>query len=171
MACHNLGVSQTAPSQSAVGRDPTQCVIRRIVAACIDSIIVLAPLVAIGFGTGAIKITHRVNFGPGWWGILGVWLIAMAYWTLSEQLWNGQTVGKRFLGIRVIARDGSAQVDWGRSILRNVARVFDQFVCFIVGPVLMLTTTGHRRIGDFWGRTLVVKTKAEGHIEATPWSS
>jgi hypothetical protein len=77
-----------------------------------------------------------------------------------EILWNGQTPGKRLLGLRVIRETGYPirPVD---SVIRNLVRVVDWLpIGYSVGVLVMLLNDRSRRLGDFAGGTLVVREGA-----------
>ena len=80
----------------------------------------------------------------GWWG----------YFVLFELLWNGQTPGKRLLGIRVVRADGQS-VGASTSLVRNLLRAVDVFL--LLGVLVMLLDRSSRRLGDFAGGSLVVR--------------
>lgn len=83
------------------------------------------------------------------------------YYAAFEALWNGQTPGKRWAGIRVIKETGRP-INAFEAIARNLIRVID-LVPFLppyaVGIVTMLLNSKNRRLGDFVAGTLVVHDK------------
>jgi uncharacterized RDD family membrane protein YckC len=90
-------------------------------------------------------------------------LIAFAmewgYHTLFEWLWNGQTPGKRVLGLRVIRRSG-VPLDLVRSAMRNLLRAADIFpMAYAAGLITMFATGSPRRLGDIAADTIVVRTR------------
>jgi uncharacterized RDD family membrane protein YckC len=95
-----------------------------------------------------------------------VWVIAVlffvyfciywGYYAAFEALWNGQTPGKRWAGIRVIKETGRP-INAFEAIARNILRVVDQIPgIYAVGIVVMLLNSKNRRLGDFVAGTLVV---------------
>ena len=95
--------------------------------------------------------------------ILGLWfffLINFAlnwfYYFIFEMIWNGQSPGKRIMGIRVVGSDGSP-VSAGSSFLRNLLRFADGFFyLYLIAFLCMSFSPGFRRIGDWAGDTLVI---------------
>lgn len=79
-----------------------------------------------------------------WWG----------YFFLCETLWNGQSAGKRWFGLRVVRANGQP-VDVVASLVRNVLRVVD--LLLFVGVLVMLIDRHSRRLGDLAAGTLVVR--------------
>ncbi|HEY6251453.1 MAG TPA: RDD family protein, partial [Candidatus Angelobacter sp.] len=82
--------------------------------------------------------------------------IYWVYYAAFEALWNGQTPGKRWAGIRVIKETGRA-INAFEAITRNLVRAID-FIpgIYAVGIVTMLLNSKNRRLGDFAAGTLVV---------------
>jgi uncharacterized RDD family membrane protein YckC len=78
-----------------------------------------------------------------WWG----------YFILFELIWNGQTLGKRWLGLRVVRADGQP-INATASFVRNLLRPVDLF--FMIGALVMLFDRSSRRLGDIAAGTLVV---------------
>jgi uncharacterized RDD family membrane protein YckC len=88
---------------------------------------------------------------------LGLFATQWLYWTLGEVFFNGQTPGKRVLGIRVVRVDGSP-VGLYESAVRNLCRMVDFLpVLYATGCISMLLTRQHRRVGDLLAGTLLVR--------------
>lgn len=86
-----------------------------------------------------------------------VFMIFYGYFILFEVFWNGQTPGKKLLGIRVV-RDGGYPIDWGASFLRNVIRIGEQALMFYaLSAVVSLVSPENKRIGDYAAGTIVVR--------------
>jgi uncharacterized RDD family membrane protein YckC len=89
--------------------------------------------------------------------VLVVFSLQWIYWTAFEVLWNGQTPGKRWAGIRVVRLDG-APVGFFESAIRNLLRLVDFLPAFYaLGVVTMLTNPQHRRLGDLAAGTVLVR--------------
>jgi uncharacterized RDD family membrane protein YckC len=82
---------------------------------------------------------------------LGLFVIDWAFFALQEVLMNGQTVGKRLAGLRVVSHDGS-RASTPQLLIRNLVRTLD--LVFAI-PLLILDREG-RRLGDHLARTRVV---------------
>jgi uncharacterized RDD family membrane protein YckC len=97
--------------------------------------------------------------------VLGVWLYLVLnfvldwfYYMSFELFWNGQSPGKRIMGIRVVMSDGSP-VNPGASFLRNLLRFADGFLyLYLIAFISMAASPGFRRFGDWAGDTLVIYT-------------
>ncbi|HEU4585773.1 MAG TPA: RDD family protein, partial [Gemmatimonadaceae bacterium] len=160
----------------------------RAAAALIDYAIIWALI--IGFWVLLIMLANAIAPGPattaetsaaqssGAWAVSLVILISFAiqwgYYVLFEALWDGQTPGKRRLGIRVV-QDGGYSVSFAASAVRNIARVVDMQPGFFysVGIVSAAISKSGKRLGDMMAGTIVVRerlakaTKLEAHEAET----
>lgn len=88
--------------------------------------------------------------------VLGLFTIYYGYFAVFEVLWNGQTPGKRVIGLRVIHSSGRP-VSAFEAILRNVVRIADQMpAIYGVGIVSVFLTERSQRLGDLAAGTVVV---------------
>ena len=86
-----------------------------------------------------------------------VFLIFFGYFILFEAFWNGQTPGKKMLGIRVV-RDGGYPVDFMASLVRNLIRVGELAIgSYALSAVAMLLSPENKRLGDIAAGTIVVR--------------
>src|SRR6218665_2183326 len=118
-----------------------------------------------------LLVSGVLGFFPGLSGlartlmVVGVFATQWVYWTACEVLMEGQTPGKRLVGIRVVRVDGSPAggLDgWGvggvECGVRNLVRRVDALPFFYaVGCLSVLLTRQHRRLGDFLAGTLLVR--------------
>lgn len=83
-------------------------------------------------------------------------VILWGYYIFFEWRWNGQTPGKRLVGLRVICADGRP-VTFTEALIRNLVRLIDFLPGFYgIGVVVMFTQRHWRRLGDLAAGTLVV---------------
>lgn len=100
------------------------------------------------------------NSSAGYW-VLGIvtllgFIFFWGYYIFFEIMWNGQTLGKRWIGLRVIRLDGTP-VTVTEVIIRNLVRMIDLLpAAYGVGVVTMFINENSRRLGDFAAGTLVV---------------
>lgn len=86
-----------------------------------------------------------------------VFMIFFGYFIAFETFWNGQTPGKRALGIRTV-RDGGYGVDFGAALVRNLIRVGEFALGFYAFSALsMLVSSENKRLGDIAAGTIVVR--------------
>ncbi len=152
----------------------------RSLAAMVDSVIILAAMFLI-LVPGTLGVTFVVAFFSelsghhnaadgatpfvlAGTGFLSFCVIAL-YYTLLEAFWRGQTLGKRWLGIRVI-REGGYPISFSTSVVRNVVRLIDFLpVYYMIGLTVMLIDRKSRRLGDLAAGTLVVKEQKGVKLE------
>ena len=80
-----------------------------------------------------------------------------AYFIFFETLWNGETPGKRLLGLRVI-KDAGYPVDFRAVVTRNLIRAVDFLPLFYaLGFIVQLCGGQYKRLGYFASGTLVVR--------------
>lgn len=91
--------------------------------------------------------------------LIGSTLLQCAYYIAFERFWNGQTPGKRLLGIRVVQEAGRP-VTLIASVIRNFIRLIDFFpLLYGTGTLAMFVDKRSRRIGDLAAGTLVVRDR------------
>lgn len=84
-------------------------------------------------------------------------VVFFGYFILFEAIWNGQTPGKKLIGIRVV-RDGGYPIDFGASLIRNLIRVGEQlFFYYLASAISALISPENKRIGDIAAGTIVVR--------------
>jgi uncharacterized RDD family membrane protein YckC len=83
--------------------------------------------------------------------------IAWSYFILLEWLGNGQTLGKRMFGLRVIADDG-APAGFTAVLVRNLVRMVDFLPGFYgFGLLAIVVSSRSQRLGDLAAGTFVVR--------------
>ena len=106
----------------------------------------------------SVPLALSGGFGRGLYLIL-MFLLTWAYTIVLEALW-GQTVGKRLLGLRVVAQDG-APIGWNAAVTRNLLRTVDMLpLGYAVGLLSSLFDRHGRRLGDLVAGTVVVHAAA-----------
>lgn len=147
---------------------------RRLPAYLID----LAVRVAIAFvmliGLWGVSAVGAFDFGIGFLAI-GFFVLTHFYGGLFETFWNGQTPGKRLIGLRVLSVDGRP-INALQAVLRNILRDVDtmpyafgffwpelQLVgLYWVGLISMALTERYQRLGDLAAGTMVVVERKSG---------
>ena len=135
----------------------------RFLAMVVDTLIqaavamVLLVVVAIG-GRGGTFLGLKV--ASTWTTALLVavlFLLLYGYFAAFEIIWNGQTPGKRVVGIRVV-KDSGRPLTPPEAIGRNLLRIVDQLpALYAVGMVVALANARNRRLGDFVAGSIVVR--------------
>jgi len=138
----------------------------RFLAALMDTALILL-LQVILFGSvllfASLTSEDATDTVIGWlFAIAGIisFIFFWGYYIFFEILWNGQTPGKRRVGLRVIRVDGTP-VTPSEVIIRNLVRIIDFLpTAYGVGVVTMFINSSSRRIGDLAAGTLVVHDRA-----------
>jgi len=142
----------------------------RVLAAILDAILLAA-------WTLLVILTAAVLGGLGVGGsVVGIFLVVVlslsyaGYFILYEGLRNGQTPGKRRLGIRVVGDTGHS-VTFGAAVIRNVLRLADILPppTYLLGGVMVVFQSRGQRLGDLAAGTIVVRDRpaTEGLPELT----
>lgn len=114
----------------------------------------------IGLVFAAVATFATISFGS--WSFMGPMLVTYfvidwGYGAGQEALCNGQTLGKRALGIRVVSAEG-VPITGAQAVLRNLVGAVDGFWPFVylLGLSSMMLTTKFQRLGDLAAGTMVV---------------
>lgn len=87
--------------------------------------------ITVGFVLGIllVLVLLRVELGDGWsiLFMLLFFLIRAPYYILTELVWNGQTLGKRITGLRVINASGGSLEPYS-VVVRNLMKEMEVFV-------------------------------------------
>jgi uncharacterized RDD family membrane protein YckC len=102
--------------------------------------------------------------------IILIFLAFFGYFVAFETLWNGQTPGKRIIGIRVV-RDGGYPVAFMDSVIRNLVRIIEALLGYIPSIVSALASSQNKRLGDLAAGTIVVRDRAFEVTDASAWMS
>jgi len=148
----------------------------RAAAALIDYAICAASLLAL-FVLGSLAT--RPFRGAVARDLTAPWIIALliaaqfalvwGYYVLFEGLRDGQTPGKRRMGLRVV-QDGGYSVTFGVSAVRNIVRALDMqpAVFYVVGMVSAALSSKGRRLGDIVAGTIVVRERVAQRPRGAP---
>jgi uncharacterized RDD family membrane protein YckC len=146
-------------SMSPVSEAETRVTWRRIFQYWIDAFFVsIVPyLVSIPFDRSSR--TYMNVIGGVLYVVLFV-LIGLWYWVLRPHSHNGQTFAMKWLGLRVISKEGGP-ASIAQLFIRWVCLLFDSApwmwpVSGLLGLIVMLCSRYRQRIGDHAARTLVV---------------
>lgn len=97
-------------------------------------------------------------FGVAGFGFyfLAVFIIFWGYGGILETFWNGQTLGKRALNLRVVSTSG-LPINAAQAMLRNILRFVDLLFYATLGGASMSLTRRFQRLGDLAAQTMVVR--------------
>jgi uncharacterized RDD family membrane protein YckC len=147
----------------------------------------------------AIKIIDSFDRSFSSYDQEGLWMLMMVlmlplltYHLLSEVLMNGQSIGKRIMGLRVISENGS-KPSISQYIIRWLIRTSDYMVvviaiyaptgfggsasfmwqvaaafCLLIADIILVNASKkNQRLGDMLAHTLLIRTKERADIQDT----
>ena len=138
--------------------DSTDVLGRRIGAGLLDLIVLVVLLIVVGVIFGEDE-TSGSSMSVTLEGVSAlVWLVvSWLYYGITEAM-NGQTLGKRLLGIRVVKVDGGGKPSAGAIAIRTILRIVDGIAFYLVGLIVILATGQKRqRVGDLAAGTTVAR--------------
>ena len=131
-----------------------------LVDAAIQGAGILALLIAFWAGTEATSFADYVS--SALWGFLlvAIFLFAWGYHLYFEVFRGGQSPGKRWLHLRVVA-EGGFPVTLPRAAVRNLVRIVDFLpIPYGIAGVCMFIDPKGRRLGDLAAGTVVVRERS-----------
>jgi uncharacterized RDD family membrane protein YckC len=126
----------------------------RTVAGLIDLVIVGVLALPMAVMGGAVSEVVRGTIPAGL--LVGALSTPVLYGFVLEATF-GRTIGKRLLGLVVVAADGS-RCSTRNVAIRNLLRIVDFPLFYLVGFVAMALTRQRQRLGDLAAGTIITKT-------------
>ena len=132
----------------------------RFLAMLIDSLIVFALYLVVLFLTFSVlgvvlEEDNSVMWVVGFFPIVGF----LGYHLISEIVANGQSWGKKALGLKVVRMDG-AEAGLSDYLLRSIFHIVDTlFSIGILAALLISSSQRKQRLGDMTANTTVIKLK------------
>jgi uncharacterized RDD family membrane protein YckC len=130
--------------------------VTRFLAWLVDALLVLAlvSVLNIAFALFALvspDLAQALSF-------LGYFVLSVGYGIFCEWRWRGQTLGKRFLRLRVVDAEG-LKLQFNQIVTRNLLRFVDSLPFFyFVGGVTCWFSPKCQRLGDIAANTVVIRT-------------
>jgi uncharacterized RDD family membrane protein YckC len=144
----------SSDSQIRPDETTTDVVGERVGAQIIDTIALFVQLVVVAFALGVLARPSSEGAVRGL-VFLGVFTLPL-YGGLLEAYWNGQTLGKRVMGIKVVD-DRGAEPTVGQALTRNIpALVLFSWLTTAVALVAVATDDRRQRLFDRAAATYVV---------------
>lgn len=136
----------------------------RFLAMAIDTLIQTGVALAIVIVVTVLGVSGAL---AGWLRVGSAWMAAavmasffllyFGYFAFFEIVWNGQTPGKRRVGLRVIKNSGRPLTP-AETLARNFLRIVDQLPAFYgLGILVALLNRQNKRIGDFVAGAIVIR--------------
>ncbi|HMB21565.1 MAG: RDD family protein [Chloroflexota bacterium] len=143
----------------------------RFLASLLDTLLIaLLQIIVVVVATLVINALEEFTAALSTW-IIAIFslILAIFYWgyyVLFEMLWNGQSPGKRWVGLRVIRTDGTP-ITLSEALIRNLVRIVDFLpAMYGIGIISMFIDKQSRRLGDLAAGTLVVQDRAAISIQS-----
>ena len=125
----------------------------RVLAYILDSLIITAYMVMF------LLFFAAIGGVDVWWAYVLIILPPFFYHLVAEVFFDGQSIGKHAIGIKVIRLDG-APVTLGNYIMRWMLRIVDISITSGGAAVICIAVTPNgQRLGDLAAGTTVVKLK------------
>ncbi|MGD9009014.1 MAG: RDD family protein [Desulfobacteraceae bacterium] len=91
--------------------------------------------------------------------LVAMFVVNLGYAMVLEWFWNGQTLGKRLLGLRVMDVRGLRLQPY-QIIIRNLLRAVDSLpAAYLVGGLTSLFNRYAQRLGDLAANTIVIRER------------
>lgn len=134
----------------------------RALAAFIDHLLIaiiwLVGLISIALLVNRLGITSVLLLVT--LAIFGSFFLLCIYYVAFETLWNGQTPGKRALGLRMVQNNGRP-LGFSASVIRNLLRVIDFLPgAYGIGFMVMFFDKRARRLGDMAAGAMAVRQRS-----------
>jgi len=143
----------------------------RILASMLDRVFAYSYLLLIFFIFQKFLIRDS-NYGDGYdksedynavmYGVMVLFLLpGLLYHLLCETFLNGQSFGKKIVGIKVVKIDGT-QPNFGSYLIRSMLRLIDMAIFSpAVGIITIAATDKSQRLGDIAAGTTVIKLNSK----------
>ena len=152
------GVAGIVTPEAVPLRFDTASLGSRVVAELLD----LAAMGAVAFGILFAAASLSGVLGDTVVVIVGLVLVLglfVGYPVAMEALWDGRTLGKAAMGVRVVTREG-APVRFRHAAIRAMLGLVEIFALFgIPATISMLVTRRDQRLGDLVAGTLVLRQR------------
>ena len=114
---------------------------------------------------------NDVMEGLDYWSAAAITVLFMLpvffYSLVQESLWEGKTIGKYVMKMRVIKIDGY-QAGFGEYLIRWIMRIIDGGIAFgLIGLITMMVSNKVQRLGDMAAGTAVISLKNDISINHT----
>lgn len=133
---------------------------RRAFAYAIDVALLIALVIAAVIASMLLSLGSISGVGPA---LVAYFVIVWGYSAFCEAVFNGQTLGKRLVGLRVVS-DRGIPITGAQAVLRSLVGTIDGPIpfCYLLGLASILLTRKFQRLGDLAAGTMVVVEARRG---------
>lgn len=142
----------------------------RLLSQILDLLVILAYSLVVGYIIDKIGLEKYLN-SLDYWSAAAVYIIIFLpvffYTLIQESIWEGKTIGKRIMKLKVIKIDGY-QAGFGDYLIRWLFRLIEVLPPFsVVGLITIIFNSKNQRIGDMGAGTAVISLKNNININHT----
>lgn len=142
----------------------------RMLGQILDTLVKSAYVIVFLFTLEYTGLEKYLSFKDVWssMAILILILLPVIIYTLiQESLWEGQTIGKKIMKMKVIKIDGY-QASFGDYLIRWLFRTIDVLIgSGVIGLIFIATNKKNQRLGDMAAGTAVISLKNKININHT----
>lgn len=142
----------------------------RILGQVLDMLVQLAYIISVSYLLDYTGLSDNLDFKDPWSKTAVYILIfspVIVYTLVQESLWEGRTIGKKIMKMKVIKIDGY-QAGFGDYLIRWLFRTIDVLIgSGIIGLIFIATNKKSQRLGDIAAGTAVISLKNKININHT----
>jgi uncharacterized RDD family membrane protein YckC len=143
--------------------------ITRMLALAVDFAVIATATIV--FSWAASPFAHLFRDFAAALAVVLYFAFSIGYGVAMEWFWQGRTLGKRVLQLRVVDAEG-LRLTFSQILIRNLLRAVDSLPLFyLVGGTVCLLNSRMQRLGDVAAGTLVIRTRLSGIPELPPGSA
>lgn len=142
----------------------------RILGQLLDSLVKIAYGITVYFIVQIFSLENLFD-GLDQWSIIAIisviGLPVMFYSLIQESLWEGQTIGKKLMKMKVIKLDGY-QAGFGDYLIRWLFRLIEISIGNgVIGLIAIVSSSKNQRLGDMAAGTAIISLKNNININHT----
>jgi len=142
----------------------------RIVGQLLDTLVKVAYIICVSYLIDFAGWGDNLDFKDPWSSMAFMLMIfspVIVYSLIQESLWEGRTIGKKIMKMKVIKIDGY-QAGFGDYLIRWLFRTVDVLIgSGIIGLIFIATNKKSQRLGDIAAGTAVISLKNKININHT----
>jgi len=142
----------------------------RMIGQILDNLVKIAYVIVFSYSIDYLGLEKYLDFKDPWSSAAILILLlspVIIYSLIQESLWEGQTIGKKIMKMKVIKIDGY-QASFGDYLIRWLFRNIDVLIGGgVIGLIFIATNKKNQRLGDMAAGTAVISLKNKININHT----